>query len=225
MSHLKTHYLSSNFRIVINNSKKIFEADIERQIESIWIAENAKRKIFNGGILSVDSFSESVIQVSISNYKYYLAQTLNKYLFEVLKIRSLAVSGVVSLGSKVVFGKRGKDLTQDPNKWELIPSGAVTAELSPSDQLVLELEEELGVAAEQVKEVRPFILIEDVESKVIDIGFEVELKSEGRLARSEEYSEILWIEKNKTRKFCDDRVDQIVPVSCELLKALNFSQI
>ena len=69
---------------------------------------------------------------------------------------------------------------------------------------------------------RPFILIEDTTTHVIDIGFHIELSAssdEVELAmtgRSDEYSEIDWVDKSDVDQFCNAK--DVIPVSFALLK-------
>src|SRR6185436_11596806 len=91
-------------------------------------------------------------QTRVSDYRSFLAQLREPSLYPALQVRTLAVSALVAVGTKVALGKRALHVTQDPGKWELVPSGGITpdalrvgGERAAHEQVLLELEEELGL--------------------------------------------------------------------------------
>ena len=228
---LETRALSAGVTIeVVADGDGVFAANIEQQIDEIWTAENAKRSsgLFNGPMLSFVSHEGNSIQARMTDYRHFLAQRRAQELFDVLAIRPLAVSGLVSLGSKVAFGKRAGNTTQDANRWELVPSGGLTpharderGNISAKVQVLDELKEELGIPESLVGSIRPFILVEDTVAHVIDIGFHIELSTSSSevdaamAGRSDEYTEVNWIDRSEIGQFCSTR--DVIPVSLALL--------
>ncbi len=83
-------------------------------------------------------------------------------------------------------------------------------------QVLEELREELGLSESLVGSTRPFILVEDVAAHVIDIGFHIELSASfdeikaAMAARTNEYSEIDWVDKSDIDQFC--KAKDVLPV-------------
>jgi hypothetical protein len=237
---LETRPISSamTIRTASTDDCPALPAAVEQQIEATWKAENAKRSsgLFNGPVLSFVSLEGDTIEARVTDYRHFLAQKRAPELFEVLAIRPLAVSGVVAFGSKIAFGKRAGNTTQDAGRWELVPSGGLTpravdeqGNISAKVQVLEELKEELGLPASHVGSARPFLLIEDVEAHVIDIGFDITLSANqsdldnAMLSRTDEYSEIQWVEMGEIGRFCDGKARDVIPVSLALLKAKLLS--
>ena len=231
---LKTKIVPSDFIVQVRDHSSTLSAEIEQTINEIWETEKIKRggKLFNGQILSFIGFEKGILEARITDYRTYLAQMRAPHLYDALRIRTLAVSGFVALGSEVVFGKRAVHLTQDAGKWELVPSGGLTpraldssGRISIEEQFFEELEEELRLPRKMVVSMRPFLFVEDMKTRVIDIGIDVALsgtRSDIDVAlkrRSDEYSEIRWIDAGEINQFCSVERSGIVEVSLELLKA------
>lgn len=233
---LKTQSAPANIIIQIREYSWALSPEVEQKISEIWKTEKLKRGdgLFNSEVLSFVQVEGEVLVARITDYRTYLAQARAPHLYDVLKVRKLAVSGLVALGSQIVFGKRAMHLTQDAGKWELAPSGGVAyraadgnGRLTVEQQFFEELEEELGLQRSMVSSFRPLLFVEDTESHVIDIGIDVELSGnrtdiEAALKRrSDEYSEICWIDKSEIDQFCSVERQRggIVEVSLELLKA------
>ena len=180
--------LEKEFNIYYANSKSCLSKNIISEVENIWIKEQStgKKTLFNGQILSVVNISESDLIVSKTEYKYFVAQQVRPELYEDLKIRPLAVSGLLACQEGVVIGRRAKSMMQDANLWELIPSGGVDPEKTDLKtnvpyigQTFLELQEEVGIGRERILEMKPFCLLEDTITHVIDIGIIIKTSLHG----------------------------------------------
>jgi len=163
------------------------------RVDAIWDEETQRRARapFNGRVFSLDRLEGTTLHGNFVDYKWLLAQLRDAALFDELRVRSLAVSGLLETPGGLVFGLRGESLAQDSRQWELVPSGAVEAELIEADpasacarQILAELEEEVGLAPDQVSAPRPFALVEDPESHVVDLGMHLETRlSDAELGR------------------------------------------
>ena len=236
---LKTQAVPTDLIIRIKESVSVLPAEIECQIGAIWELEKLKKGdyLFNGEVLSFVSCEKGILEARITDYRTYLAQLREPSLYDQLKVRTLALSGLVVVESDVVFGRRADYLTQDAGKWELVPSGGLTprairkdGRLAFEEQILEELAEELGVARTMVNSLNPFLIVEDTLANVIDIGIAVDLSirrvdvERACKRRSDEYSEISWINISEIDQFCFDegRRSGIVEVSLELLKSKNL---
>jgi hypothetical protein len=233
---LRTQALPENLVFSIHYQSAAIPPATEKKIEEIWESEKAKRgnKLFNGPLLSLIRLEGTVLEARVVDYRSYLAQTRAPELFSELGIRALAVSGLVAAEGKIAFGRRATHLTQDAKKWELVPSGGLSPRTNMNDgnalieeQILEELAEELGVPHSAVTYIRPFLVVEDMEAHVVDIGIDVSLSinsvqiKEASQVRSDEYSEIRWVDSAEIDKFYSikEHGDEFVAVSLELLKA------
>ena len=227
----KTQTLPENFIIQIKEHSSTLPPEVEQKINEVWEAEKTKRegKIFNGQVLSFVHFERGILEARVTDYRTYLAQVRLPNLYDQLKIRILAVSGLVAFGTDIIFGKRAAHVTQDAGMWELAPSGGLATD-AVEEQFFEELNEELGLQRSMVASLRPFLFVEDTQSHVIDIGIDVKLcgsRSEINRAlkrRSDEYSEISWVKTSEMNQFCSSERQRggIVQTSLELLKAKKF---
>ena len=94
-------------------------------------------------------------------------------------MNSLAVSGVVICSEGVVLAKRGLEVLQDAGLFELVPSGSV--ELKDlggqknilEEQLLSELEEEIGLREIDLYKIEVIGLVNDFSSHVVDVVYEL----------------------------------------------------
>lgn len=149
------------------------------RVDEIWRDEARRRGevLFNGAILSVASFDAETVVAWTGEYRWFLAQRREPELFDMLRMRPLAVSGVLSCEGGVVFGQRTQFVEMDAGLWELVPSGGVpppddVAGVELACQLLTELEEEVLIDRRFVLDApKALALVEDDESHVIDVAF------------------------------------------------------
>lgn len=160
-----------------------------RRVEDIWRLEQERRggALFNGRVFSVDRWQDGRIEGNFVDYMWLLAQWRDPRLFLELEVTSLSVSGLLTGPSGIAFGRRGRQTSQNPGCWELIPSGGIdegcidAAGVPQADRQILsELDEELGLTPQEVEAPRAFLLIEDGEAHVVDIGYELTTALDGK---------------------------------------------
>ena len=182
------------------------DAALEAEVQALWEAEQARRggNLFNNRLFSVQTLDEDRIVGRFVEYRLFVAQRAKPALFERLGVRPLAVSGLLRCAQGVVFGLRHGATTQESGLWELVPSGGVGPAADAGEgrvdvrrQLLDELGEEIGLDAGSVTDVRPFCLVEDTESNVLDIGIELVTVLEAEAIReahrqraSDDYSDL-----------------------------------
>jgi len=209
--------------------------EVQAQVDRIWHEEKVRwgDRIFDDKIFSVRSWSDSEIFGNFVDYRLFFAQHKCPELFAALNIRPLAVSGVVQTDDGIVFGQRNESTTQDPGLWELVPSGGIGEETRRSggaivyeDQLLAEIQEELGISTVAVSKPWPFILVHDTVSHAIDIGLFLRAAVGGTEVRrafqatgSHEYDRLHLVEAAELDGFLADVGPRIVPVSLSLLAA------
>lgn len=210
-----------------------WSAATEKRIQAIWDREKKKRgeRLFDAPMLSLERVDGETLWARRVSYRAYLGQLREPALYAELKIRALAVSGLLHVGDEVLFGLRATHLTQDPGCWELVPSGGLSLDYlgadgvySLKDQFLAELREELGVAADALSgRALPYLLVEDTESHCIDLAIEARVKEpKESIAHAhesrgtDEYTALAFVAAPDLPRF--EREHPIVPVSLALLK-------
>ena len=234
---LTAHAFLPTARIESLGPAPALAADLESEVERLWQAEQRSRgkPLFNGHILSATEVGPARIAGRRVEYRCLVAQRARPELFEALGVRPVAVSGILRCPDGVVFGRRARSSAQDPGLWELVPSGGVDmagiAEAGLIDirnQMLTELNEEVGLSAGQVTVSAPFCLIEDHESKVLDIGLALTapaLTADIHYASSErEYDELAVIPQAGLKHFLEQVGTQLVSVSRMLLSLSRDTQ-
>ncbi len=211
--------------------------DIEARVDEIWQREKQLRshELYNGRLFSIDHCDARTIVGWISEYRYFLAQRREPSLHAALKIKPLAVTGILSCPDGVLFGRRSDRSEMDAGCWELVPSGGVddtavgsAGRVSIERSILTELEEETGIGASELSaHSRAVALVEDPQSHVTDVGIMLATTSSAaqiqrRFAALEkrEYSELEIVAPADVGAFRRARVDPLGAVSAALLDTL-----
>jgi hypothetical protein len=211
------------------------DAGVLQRVSAIWEAEIAAtgKSPVNGPLISIASFTSQGLVGWIGEYRWFVAQRRQPSLFDTLRIRPLAVSGVLSCSDGVVFGRRASGVEMEGGLWELVPSGGVPAparggSVDLAGQLLAELEEEISIGRTAISAVpRAFVLVEDDESHVIDVGHTMRtLKSGAEIiaafasrSTKEEYSELQVVAADRLDDYRRMRGPTLSAVSHALLDA------
>lgn len=234
---MKLHRVSVRLRILANPDRPLLKSDLEARVQSLWEVESKRRagSLFNGRLFSIDEFSRDSITGVFAEYRWFVAQKRQPDLFERLRIRPLAVSGIVESPDGLIFGRRGTELTTDAGKWELAPSGGIDSSSCLRDytvdyakQFLSEISEEVGIEQDQVAAIAPLVLIEDEATHVFDLAVtaHTQLRAkeihEAFLRTQREYSEIKLVKISALSSFVHDRSISVVPITLELLRYRGF---
>lgn len=225
---------SSSAVVRLNDTPLVLPSDLEAEVENLWQTEQQRRgkALFNGKIFSAVEITPDTIYGRIVEYRHLIAQRAKPELFDALKVRPVAVSGLFECADGVVFGRRSGTMTQDAGLWELCPSGGLdTSETAAggnvdySAQILTELQEEIGIGSNAVSEIRPFCLVDDLDSHVVDIGIALtsqlqadEVLSIHRAAATKEYDELLIVPHDDIAQFVAAKRGELVGVSVSLLE-------
>lgn len=150
------------------------ERKCSKEVDEVW--DPAKR---DGTLLSVYSFSLEEVLLEPVPYRFYWAQSQGVALAS--PVRPLAVMGVLFQEGRVLVGRRGKGVTQEPGKWEFVPSGSLqlcSRELDPAIQLFEELEEELQLLPDSLEELSMWGWLRSGEPETFDLCLKGRLKKE-----------------------------------------------
>jgi hypothetical protein len=203
---------------------------VESEVKRLWhslVSCHSGDAPFDGNILSAVEIAPHILWVRAVKYRYFAAQRARPELFETLRVRPVAISGLLECADGIVFGKRSLAMMQNGGKWELVPSGAIDAaradEAGAIDyraQILIELREEIGLNAEAVSSLTPFCLIDDGESHVLDIGIAIEspktadeIRRAHRASATKEYDELCVIEVGAVNRFVERERPQLADAS------------
>jgi hypothetical protein len=161
---------------------------LENVVEEIWQAERRRRgsKLFNGTLFSVDKLSETTVTGCFVEYRRFVAQVQRPGLFAELQVRPLAVTGVLQNADGIFFGLRNAEMAQQPSCWELIPAGGIDdstltdGRIEPQEQMLAELEEEVGIDRALVEPPRLVAFCEEPEHHVFDLVWELKTSLENK---------------------------------------------
>lgn len=234
---LNVHLLQSEPRVLLGATAPAIGPDIEARVDEIWQREKEMRprELYNGRLFSIDHCNAKTIVGWISEYRYFLAQRREPSLHTALKIKPLAVTGVLFCPDGVLFGRRSDRSEMEAGCWELAPSGGVDdAAVGPTGQvslercILIELEEETGVRASELSaHSRAVALVEDPQSHVTDVVIMLSTTSSAdqiqhRFAALEnpEYSELEIVAPAEMQVFRRNRADSLGAVSAALLDTL-----
>ena len=232
---LKTHPVDAGLVVTTRTEPVPLNAALERRVEALWRQEQASRTtpLFNGELLSIVSLAPAGIEARVTEYRRFIAQRRDPSLFAELGVRPLAVSGLTRCRDGIVFGRRSMTSTQDAGRWELVPSGGIDARavrpggsVDVVDQLLNELREETGCSAAAVTSAEPFLLVEDADLGVVDIGIDLVLDLDAtsmlashRIGASKEYDLLRIVPLSELARFISEAQPPIVEVSLTLLQA------
>jgi hypothetical protein len=157
---------------------------IEAETAALWDqARRARPDLFNGTVFSADNITPTRIEGHWTEYRRVLAQMRMPDLFAALRIRALAVNGLLECADGFVVGRREPGSIYQPGAWQGAPAGSVERRCDASsanrggnkridlaEQILAECEEELGLEARDIVVLRPLAAVEHPGSHVVDIG-------------------------------------------------------
>ncbi len=161
---------------IVHTGKRVFSGSVAESAEIHW-SESLLHKphLWNGSVMSLAKRQGHTLFTEEVDYLYWHFQWATG---TDLAIRPMAVTGLVRLGGRVVLARRGSNVTQDVEKWELAPSGG----LSPNDasrdqapslvnQLLIEAKEELNLNLNPFDSPVPLGLLQDSQTRINDFVF------------------------------------------------------
>lgn len=213
------------------------EQQVAARIDAIWRDEQQKRPqgLFDGRILSLARMDGDRMICQSRPYRDFLAQQREPDLAAILKVRPVAVAGLLECAEGLVFGRRGRDVTESAGKWELVPSGGVDGCLIEQGgsrllhrQLLIELEEEVGIRSAEIDRIAFIAAIRSSRSGVIDLGFHLfsHLSASDIVARhaqlaKKEYDRLEIVAVSRLAEFLEEASEQVDHVSLALLRQVG----
>jgi len=149
---------------------------VEARTEAIWRDEREERPgLFNGRVFTADEITPRLITGHWTEYRRVMAQMRDPSLFATLKLRSLAVNGLLECPGGIVLGRRAADSVYLAGRWQAAPAGTVEARSGDAidlvSQLDAELREEVGLEPHERERPRAVLAMEHAGTHIVDIGF------------------------------------------------------
>jgi 8-oxo-dGTP pyrophosphatase MutT (NUDIX family) len=223
--------------VVLQESKTQLSATIEKEIARIWDAESqvSGARLFNGLLFSVEQLSGETLTGRFIEYRIYLAQLRRPELFSELRAQPLAVTGLLQNREGLFFGLRNPGLAQQQDCWELIPAGGIDAstlnsdsQVQPHEQVLHELEEEVGLKRAEVGSPRLVYFSEDLDLHIFELVWELETPVDTKTVKAAhatvdhpEHAEIRCVPWGNLQEFLADDQRTIVSGNRDLLDHLT----
>ncbi|KAB2904975.1 MAG: hypothetical protein F9K27_05635 [Anaerolineae bacterium] len=198
------------------------------QVEDIWAKRPAT--VFNGSLFTLLQMSTQGNEIhlvgSYTEYRFYFVQRRGGV---DLGVRPVGVSGLIVVDEQIVFARRSPHVTAYPNYFELVPAGGLDEVSMREDgtvdfaaQIRSEFEEEVGLSAALVREVKPFGVVYSPDDYVYDIACALTVDVEPQtiidsLQRSTEYTAPVLVPQTQLKDWISDHETDVLPTSRKLL--------
>lgn len=231
MEGFVAHDLAATVEIRLVADIPALPAALDKEIDRIWqiatahAAAGGAGSLFNGRVFSADVIAPGRVSGHMTEFRQIVAQMQRPDLFPALRVRPLAVCGVLRCAGGVVVGRRHPDAVYQPGQWQLPPAGSVDehalhadGQIDPVRQIHTELAEELGIEAAEVDTPHPLCIVEHPGSHVCDLGMAMTTKLPGEevLARhrqsgNDEYDPLLVVAEVKLAAYLATLGPALVP--------------
>jgi hypothetical protein len=183
MDGFTVHNVEPDLRVTVTQEMPVLPAALDAEVEALWraacarVAAGGAGALFNGRVFSADTITPTAITGHLTEFRRIVAQMDRPALFDALRVRPLAVCGVLYGLDGVVFGRRHAGAVYQAGMWQLPPAGSVDAHAVDANGTVLlgrqvlnELREEVGLLPEDVGAPVPLCVVEHPGSHVSDLG-------------------------------------------------------
>jgi 8-oxo-dGTP pyrophosphatase MutT (NUDIX family) len=182
VSGWKIHAIDPGVRVRVTRPMPSLPPGLDAEVEAMWRnAQTRSPGLFNGRVFSADLITPGLICGHWTEFRRVVAQMEQPGLHARLGVRALAVGGAIACPDGVVFGRRPHNAVYQAGEWQLPPAGSVDPTAARPEgtvdfiaALLTELQEELGLPADAVHDIRPLCIVEHatggVGSHVLDMG-------------------------------------------------------
>jgi hypothetical protein len=149
---------------------------VTAEIEAIWQERRATNPaLFNGRVFTADHVTAGEIVGHWTRYHRVLAQMTRPALYPALRLRPLAVNGILHTPEGIVLGRRAPHSTSMGGWWQTAPAGSVESRqgedaVDLTAQVLAEAAEELGLASDLLTVLGPVRAARQPAARVVDIG-------------------------------------------------------
>lgn len=231
------HDIAPDVMARVTHPMPTLSAALDAAVDARWqaamtrVAAGGAGRLFNGRVFSADVITPGLITGHMTEFRRIVAQMDDPDLAATLRLRPLAVCGVVRCAGGVVIGRRPMGAVYQAGMWQLPPAGSVDHHAERADgridlagQILTELTEELGIPPDQVGKPRPLCAVEHPGSRVTDLGIALDtalsadlIRAAHRTHANTEYDPLLIVETEHLGAFLDSLGDALVPPAREFL--------
>jgi len=166
------------------------------QVDEIW--EKREPHHFNGQILSLRSYSPSLLVVDVVDYRAWYACVREPSLQRALDIHPLSVSGRVICDGKILIGRRSQHVSSFKGCLECCPSGSVAPEAgTPEKAIRAELSEE--TKGSSIRKIIPKAVYWSLDDGAWDVHMDI-VCDRVDLVPTKEYEELFWFDPKEKKK-------------------------
>lgn len=237
LSGFLVHEVEADLRARVTAPMPLLPPGLDATVEHLWqaairrVAEGGAGRLFNGQVFSADRITPHEITGHMTEFRRIVAQMDDPMLGAMLRLRPLAVCGVLRCADGIVIGRRPTGAVYQAGLWQLPPAGSVDRHALRDDgtldlmgQILTELTEELGLTADQVGRLYPLVAVEHPGSRVTDLGIVLEttlsadaVREAHRAKANTEYDPLMIIAFDRIPDFVDSLGDTLVPPAREFL--------
>ena len=179
MKNWRLHRVTASLMVRVTKPMPDLTPPIEAEIDAIWRMEQSRlgTVLFNGRVFSGDVITPELVTGHWTEYRRIVAQLRRPELYEHIRIRPLAVGGVIQSPDGFIFGRRQPKAVYQAGEWQLPPAGSVDHGAARAEgavdvvfQFLVELAEELGLGEDDVHNPTPLCIVEHAGSHVLDLG-------------------------------------------------------
>ena len=242
MNRFIVHNVAPNVTVRVTRAMPDLPPTLDSVVETLWRTAAARveaggaGRLFNGQIFSIDTIAPHEITGHLTEYRRLVAQMENHDLYADLGIRSLSVCGVLHCAAGIAIGRRPAAAIYQPGMWQCPPAGSVDSHAVAADgtvdlaeQMLRELDEELGLEPHQVARPIPLCVVEHPGSHVSDCGMAMTtvlsadaVHTAHRSRGNGEYAELRIVPPGDLADFIAQAGDLLVPPAREYLFRLGL---
>ena len=186
MNGFIVHDLHPNATVRVVRAMPPLAPAVDTEVERLWhiacarVEAGGAGRLFNGRVFSIDRIEPHAITGHLTEFRRLVAQMEDPGLFPDLGIRSLSTCGVLRCADGVPFGQRPAAAIYQPGMWQMPPAGSVDSHavrpdgsVDLAEQMLRELDEELGLDPARVAMPIPLCVVEHDGSHVSDCGMAI----------------------------------------------------
>ncbi|WP_259650036.1 NUDIX domain-containing protein [Gluconacetobacter diazotrophicus] len=172
--------LDSGLTVRVAGHMPDLPAPVAAEVEAIWRERQAANPaLFNGRVFTADRLTARGIVGHWTTYQRVLAQMTRPTLYPALRLKPLAVTGILHAPDGIVLGRRAPHSTYLAGWWQTPPAGSVESrhgenKVDLTAQILAEAQEELGLAPDMLTVAGPVRATRHPATRIVDIGIRLD---------------------------------------------------
>jgi hypothetical protein len=229
----------SDLRLTLDAPARRLDPAARQRLDELWARESARNpRLFDGPILSAVEIDAAAAHLRCrrATYRELLAHPVVDTGVLQVSVTGLTTAPDAHGRECVLLARRSPQTRIYGSMWELAPSGGLDppprtasdadetmAGQAAWDQLMAEVEEELGLNPAALTPADPLCLCTDPVARSIDIVLPVRLPAPAAPAHAWEYLDARWISREDLPAFVNDHAADVIAPTRELLRWLGWA--